>query len=165
VGWYTPLTCVFAEGPLDLWRGNRGFSHMGSDIDRLFGDFFGGNLWSDVWSDTGDMYSPLIDVKETKGAVKIAAEMPGIDEKDIDVSLHDGMLTISGEKKLVKEENELGYHRSERSYGCFTRDIPLPDGVVAGKVGATFKNGVLTVTLPKNQKAIEQSRKIPVSTA
>lgn len=156
---------VREERPLDLWRDNRLFSHMGSGIDRLFGDFFGGNLLNQVWLDAGDVYSPDIDVRETTDAVKIAAEMPGIDEKDIDVSLHDGMLTISGEKKFTKEENELGYHRIERSYGCFTRDIPLPDGVENDKVGAIFKNGVLTVTLPKTQKAIEQSRKIPVTTA
>ncbi len=153
---------VREERPPDLWRENRFFSHMGS---RLFDDFFGGSLVSYVGPETGDMYSPLLDVKETKNAVKIAAEMPGIDEKDIDVSVHDGLLTISGEKKVVKEENELGYHRIERSYGCFSRDIPLPDTVEADNIAANFKNGVLTVTLPKTQKAIEQSRKIPVSSA
>ncbi len=97
--------------------------------------------------------------------MKIAAEMPGIEEKDIDVSVHDGLLTISGEKKVMKEEDELGYHRIERSYGCFSRDIPLPDTVEADNIGANFKNGVLTVTLPKTRKAVEQSRKIPVSSA
>jgi len=97
--------------------------------------------------------------------MKISAEMPGIDEKDIDVSVHDRLLTISGEKKVVKEENELGYHRTERSYGCFSRDIALPDMVETDSIGANFKNGVLTVTLPKTKKAVEQSRKIPVSSA
>jgi HSP20 family protein len=156
---------VREERPLDVHGGSRFFSHMGTGIDRLFDDFFGGSLLSNLFLETRGMYSPTIDVKETKNAVKIAAEMPGIDEKDIDVSVHDGTLTISGEKKLAKEEDELGYHRIERSYGCFARDIALPDMVKTDKIEATFKNGVLTVTLPKTEKAIEQSRKIPVSTA
>ena len=153
------------ERPLDFWGGNRFFSHMGTGIDRLFDDFFGGSLLRQILPEGRDMYSPSIDIKETKDAVKIAAEMPGIDEKDIDVSVHDGLLTISGEKKVLKEENELGYHHIERSYGCFSRDIPLPDTVETDNIGANFKNGLLTVTLPKTQKAIEQSRKIPVSSA
>jgi HSP20 family protein len=155
---------VREERPLDLWRDNRFFSHMGLGIDRLVDDFLEGSFLSRLLPETRGMYSPRIDVKETKAAVKIAAEMPGIDEKDIDVSVHDGMLTISGEKKVAKEEDELGYHRVERSYGCFTRDISLPDTVKTDKIEATFKNGVLNVTLPKTQRAIEQSRKIPVST-
>lgn len=155
---------VREERPLlDLWRDSRYFSHMGTGIDRLFDDLFGGSLLSHIWPDTRGMYSPRIDIKETKDALKIAAEMPGIDEKDIDVSVHDGTLTISGDKKVAKEENELGYHRIERSYGCFARDIPLPDTVETDKVGATFKNGVLTVTLPKTERAVERSRKIPIS--
>ena len=162
---------VKEERPVDLWRTNtfsdlRGddsfFSHMGLGFGRLFDDFFGGGFLSRVVPETGGMYSPRIDVKETKNAVKIAAEMPGIDGKDIDVSVHDGMLTISGEKKVEKEDDELGYHRIERSYGCFTRDISLPDAVETGKIEAKFKNGVLNVTLPKTEKAIEKSKKIPL---
>ncbi len=156
---------VREERPLDVWGENRLFSHMGLGFDRLFGDFFGGGLLRRLWPEAQGVYSPRIDVKETVDAVKIAAEMPGIDEKDIDVSLHDGFLTISGEKKFVKEENELGYYRMERSYGCFTRDIPLPDTVETDKVAAAFKNGVLTITVPKSRKAIEHSRKIPISAA
>jgi len=156
---------VREERPMDFWGGNRFFSHMGTGIDRLFDDFFGGSLLRQIWPETRGLYSPRIDIKETKEAVKISAEMPGIDEKDIDVSVRDGLLTISGEKKVVKEENELGYHRTERSYGCFSRDIALPDMVETDSIGANFKNGVLTVTLPKTKKAVEQSRKIPVSSA
>ena len=148
----------------DLWRDDRLFSHMGLGIGRLFDDFLGGSFLSTSLPVTGGTYSPRIDVKETKGAVKISAEMPGIDEKDIDVSVHDGMLTISGEKKLVKEDDEMGYHRVERSYGCFTRDIPLSDTVKTDKIGATFKNGVLTVTLPKTEKALAERNKIRVTT-
>ena len=151
-------------GLWDLWRNDRLFSHMGLGFSSLFDDFFGGSLFGSSLTETGGVYSPRIDVKETKGALKISAEMPGIDEKDIDVSVHDGMLTISGEKKVVKEDDELGYHRTERSYGCFARDISLPDMVVTDKIEAKFKNGVLTVTLPKTEKAIKERKKIAVST-
>ena len=72
-------------------------------------------------------------------------------------------LTISGEKKVVKEDDELGYHRTERSYGCFVRDIPLSDVVETDKIEAKFKNGVLTLTLPKTEKAIKEPKKIHVS--
>jgi len=155
---------VREERPVDLWRDNRLFSHMGLEFDRLFDDFFGRSLLGSSLGETGGVHSPRIDVKETKGALKISAEMPGIDEKDIDISVHDGMLTISGEKKVVKEDDELGYHRVERSYGCFMRDIPLSDMVDTGKIEAKFKNGVLTLTLPKTEKAIKERKKIAIST-
>jgi HSP20 family protein len=125
---------------------------MGVGIDRQIDDLFEGSFSNGLFPVTRGMYSPRIDVKETTDAVKIAAEMPGIDEKDIDVSVHDGMLTITGEKKVAKEDNELGYHRIERLYGCFTGDVALPDMVKTDKIESAFKNGVFTVTLPKTQK-------------
>ena len=84
----------------------------------------------------------------------------------IDQALPPGLsiaLTISGEKKVVKEDDELGYHRTERSYGCFVRDIPLSDVVETDKIAAKFKNGVLTLTLPKTEKAIKEPKKIHIS--
>jgi HSP20 family protein len=158
-----PVDLWRGSGLWDLWRNDRLFSHMGLGFGRLFDDFLGGSFLGSSLAETGGVYSPRIDVKETKGAVKISAEMPGVDEKDIDVSVHDGMLTISGEKKVVKEDDELGYHRIERSYGCFTRDIPLSDMVQTDKIEAKFKNGVLTVTIPKTGKAIKETKKIAVS--
>ena len=158
-----PVDLWGGTGLWDLWRNDRLFSHMGLGFGRLFDDFLGGSLLGRSLDEIGGVYSPRIDVKETKGALKISAEMPGIDEKDIDVSVHDGMLTISGEKKVVKEDDELGYHRTERSYGCFARDISLPDMVETDKIEAKFRNGVLTITLPKTAKAIKETKKIAVS--
>jgi len=158
-----PVDLWRGSGLWDLWRDNGLFSPMGLGFGRLFDDFLGGSFLGSSFGETGGVYSPRIDVKETKGSLKISAELPGIDEKDIDISVHDGMLTISGEKKVVKEDDELGYHRTERSYGCFVRDIPLSDVVETDKIEAKFKNGVLTLTLPKTEKAIKEPKKIHVS--
>jgi len=108
-------------------------------------------------------FSPRMDIKETKGALTVTVELPGIDQKEIDVSVHEGVLTISGEKKVGKEEKGTDYHYIERSYGCFSRSFSLPDTVETEKIGAAYKDGVLTVTLPKTAKAMEQSKKIPIT--
>ncbi|HQP29278.1 MAG TPA: Hsp20/alpha crystallin family protein, partial [Syntrophales bacterium] len=94
--------------------------------------------------------------------VVVKAELPGIDEKDLDVSLSEHALTIKGEKKEEKEDQGKGYYRMERSYGSFHREIPLPASIDAKKVEAAFKNGLLTVTLPKTEEARKADRKISV---
>ena len=94
--------------------------------------------------------------------IKVSAELPGMDEKDIDVSLTRDTLTIKGEKKEEKEDTGKDYYKMERSYGSFTRSIPLPVEVDTDKVQATFKKGVLEITLPKTAKAIQETKKVPV---
>lgn len=126
------------------------FYALQRSMDRLFDDFyndFGFGL-SRFDEDFGD-FSPSLDVSESDTEFKIAAELPGMDEKDIEVSLSDNMLTISGEKKSETEEKKDNYHRTERMYGSFKRSVALPNSVDADNVEATFKNGVLNITLPK----------------
>jgi HSP20 family protein len=94
---------------------------------------------------------------------KMCAEIPGVEAKDIDVSVEDGTLTIRGEKKYEREENEKGRYRMERSYGSFERSIPLPTEVDESKAKAEFKNGVLRLTLPKRAGAESRRKKIPVT--
>ena len=136
------------------------------DINRVFDDF-----WSRFERTSGFSNGflaaggPSTDVSETDEAVEVAIELPGMDEKDIDVSLSDGVLTIRGEKKAEKEERKKGYYLSERSYGSFYRSIPLPPGVDGTKAEARFKKGVLTVTVPKTPEAQEKVRKIEVKAA
>ena len=153
------------ERPLDLWRGGGFFSDLEGSMDCLFDEIFGGSCVTYVVPETRGVYSPRIDINETADSINVSAEMPGMEQKDIDVSVHNGILTISGEKKVQDGGKVMDYLHMERSYGCFSRDISLPDTVETGKVEAKYKNGVLNVTLPKTHQAVEESKKIPISTA
>jgi HSP20 family protein len=132
---------------------------MNDMFDRFFNEVslapFGG------WGNEGT-FQPRIDVGETETEIKISAELPGLDEKDIEVSLAHDMLTISGEKKEEKEDKGKNYYRIERSYGSFRRSLRLPTEVEQDKVDATFKNGVLTITLPKTPEAQQSTKKITI---
>ena len=108
---------------------------------------------------------PAVDIAETDKAYEITAELPGMDEKNIEVKFADGVLTIKGEKKEEKEEKKKDYYLSERSYGSFQRSFQVPDGVDTDKIEATFKKGVLTVTLPKSAEAQKAAKKIDVKAA
>jgi HSP20 family protein len=101
-------------------------------------------------------------VKETDAEYQVTAELPGLDEKDVKVELHGATLVLEGEKKEEHEEKKSGYVWSERRYGSFRRDIPLPEEVDREKIKAAFKKGVLTVTLPKTPAARKTRRKIDV---
>ena len=105
---------------------------------------------------------PAIDVTETEKSYKVAAELPGMDEKNIEVKIANGMLTIRGGKHEEKEEEKQDYYVRERSFGSFERTFPVPDGVDLDKVDASFKKGVLTVTLPKTAEAQKAEKKITV---
>lgn len=151
------------ERPLNFRRENPYFPSF-ERMDELFDQVFGGPLVSYAVPECRGAFSPIIDVKESPKNLEISAEMPGMNMEDIDVSVHDGVLTISGEKKAGAQEKEINCQYCERSYGFFERDIVLPDTVETENVGAVYKNGVLTVTVPKTEKAIKESHKISVST-
>ena len=105
---------------------------------------------------------PAVDVAETDKAYEITAELPGLDEKNVEVKLANGVLSIKGEKQEEKEEKEKDYYRRERSFGSFERSFQVPDDVEENKIEASFKNGVLSVTLPKSAEARKQAKKIEV---
>ncbi len=109
--------------------------------------------------------APRADVVETDEGVEVTIELPGLEEKDIEVTLSEDSLTVKGEKKLEHEEKMKGYYLSERSYGAFQRTIPLPPGVDTDKAEAVFKNGVLTVKIPTSPEAREKVKRIEVKTA
>jgi HSP20 family protein len=137
-----------------------GLASSRKEWDRVFDRFFE-PMWSELPA-LGE-WEPALDVTETKDAVVVKAELPGVEQKDIAVSFQDGVLTIKGEKQAEKEEKDKRYHRVERSYGAFFRSFRLPAEVDAGKVTATFKDGVVTITLPKAPEA--RSTLIPVKAA
>jgi HSP20 family protein len=113
--------------------------------------------------DLGFNVTPAMDIVEKDGAFEVTAELPGLDAKDIDVQLTNGMLTIKGEKLEEKEEKAKGRYVSERRYGSFRRTLQVPGGVDADKIEASYKSGVLTVTLPKSPEAQKKEKTIPVS--
>lgn len=138
------------------------FALLRREMDSLFDNFFRGFDLEPFFEKRMGVFSPRIDVSENDKEIKISAELPGMDEKDIDVSLQNDMLTLKGEKKEEKEDKGKDYYRMERSFGSFSRTIPLPVEVETDKIEAKFKKGVLTITLPKTAKAVAETKKIPV---
>ena len=135
------------------------FTDLKQDMDRMFDRMFEPR-WDEFLA-AGD-WVPSLDLSETKDALVLKMEVPGMEAGDIQISLQENLVTVKGEKRQEKEEKEEQYHRTERSYGAFTRTVRLPVGVDASKVTASFKNGVLVVTLPKTPGAKGVS--IPVKT-
>ncbi|MCX7846898.1 MAG: Hsp20/alpha crystallin family protein [bacterium] len=137
------------------------FSALQREMNALFDDFF--RSWGSATLPMPRMtFSPSITVHESAKEYRVSAELPGLTEKDIKVELSGNALTISGEKKEEHEEKRGTTVYSERSYGSFYRSIPLPEAVDRNKVKAQFKNGVLTVTLPKTAQAKAAHKQIPV---
>ncbi|MGA8571429.1 MAG: Hsp20/alpha crystallin family protein [Desulfobaccales bacterium] len=127
----------------------RGLSQLRREMDRLFEEFFApqawwGRLWESEWV-------PAVDVSETPEQITVKAELPGIDAKEIDISLVGDMLTIKGEKKSEREEKKENYHLVERNCGAFSRSLALPAAVNAEKIEAKYEKGVLTITCPKKE--------------
>jgi len=145
---------------LTIWRPFRELERMRREMDRLWDSFFEERPRRRV-EEVGE-WLPSLDLSETKNDLVVKAELPGIDPKDIDISLANDVLTIKGEKKQEKEEKEEDYHLIERSYGAFTRSIRLPREVQSDKINASYKNGILRVTLPKSEEAKKKEIKIKV---
>lgn len=141
------------------------------DMNRLFDNFFReqGGLWEGfgefpsrttehLWNDV----TPRIDMSETDKELLLKVDLPGMTEKDVDISLNRDVLTISGEKKQEKEQNEKGWYRMERQYGSFSRSIPLPYEIETDRAEALYKNGVVTIKLPKLVTQSKSTKSIPI---
>ena len=135
-------------------------SALQNEIDRLFEDFGRG---FGIRPSTNSDLMPTMDVTESDSEIEITAELPGLQEKDVQVNFADDLLTIKGEKKAEKEEKNKNYRLLERSYGAFFRSIQLPSGTNADTIKASISNGVLKVTVPKPAPA--QVKKVEVKTA
>jgi HSP20 family protein len=108
-------------------------------------------------------WAPPVDIYETEDAIVLKAELPGIDPEDVEVRVEDNTLYLKGERKYEKEVNEQNYHRIERSYGSFARSFTLPNSINAEKVKAEYKDGLLTLTMPKREEAKPKTIKIDVT--
>lgn len=142
------------------------FRQFRSQFDRLFEDFFG----DEGPAGRGEAaavpaISPSLDVAESDKSFEISVELPGVAEKDLDVTVSEGVLSIKGEKRSESEEKDKNFHRVERSYGSFERRLTLPADADAEKIDAGFANGVLTVTIPKAEGAKETVKKISIKSA
>lgn len=163
------------ETPPPAARGWQPIEHLRQEIDRLFEDFHRG-LWRSPFQRTlfdiepswrrGLIWgtAPAVDFVEKDKEYEVAAELPGMDESNIELNFADGVLTIKGEKKEEKEEKKKDIYLSERRYGSFQRSLRVPEGVDADKIVASFKKGVLVVTLPKTPEAQKKAKKIAIST-
>lgn len=155
---------------LPAWRREGDpFREFHREIDRLFDDFFGdfglparwGQGLGRAWP--SDEFVPHVDVSETDKQIKISAELPGIEEKDLTVEMDEDSLTIRGERRQEQQEEGENWFRKEQSFGTFHRTIPLPAEVEADKVKASFKNGVLTVTAPKQPNERRKRKSIEIT--
>jgi HSP20 family protein len=160
-------TTPAVPGAPDAWRLFR------SEMDRLFDRLATG--WGmpsmrrmfDVepsfrYESAFTMPTPAVDITEDNTAYKVMAELPGMNEKEIEVVVAGDVLTLKGEKRTEKEQKDKNFYVSERSYGSFQRSFHIPDGVDRDKIDAGFSKGVLTITMPKTAKAVEQRKKIEV---
>jgi len=155
------------KNSVSVSRGSNPIVSFQDEMNQLFNNFFG-EVSLPKWMHHEQnllAVSPAIDVVENEKEFKITAEIPGIDVKDVHITASDGYLTIKGEKKEEKEEKKeehKGYYRRERSYGSFQRVVALPDTSDTDKVEATYKNGLLNLTIPKKAGAKSKERKIEI---
>jgi HSP20 family protein len=142
------------------WRSLGGeLSSLRSEMDDLWRRFFGETPLS---RRATEEWWPSVDFSETKDSFVVKAELPGLDVKDVDVSISGDVLTIKGEKKKEEEEKDEHHYRAERYYGSFQRSLQIPSGVQADKVEASFDKGILKVTLPKAEEAKKKQIEIKV---
>lgn len=135
-----------------------------NEMNRMFDQFFAEDFpfSTRLMARPGMEFFPKLDISETANEYKVTAELPGMDEKDIQIRLEKDTLFLSGEKRSETEEKEKTFHRVERSYGSFERMIPFDTQLDEDKVSAVFKNGVLTISLPKAGDAIRKTRQIEI---
>jgi HSP20 family protein len=143
------------------WRERSEIDRFKTEIDRLFDDFFVRRSFGRDFEE-GD-WVPAVDISESEKEIIIHAEIPGVDAKDLDITLSGRTLTMKGERKQEQQEKRENYHRIERRYGSFSRSFELPSDVDEGRVEAAYKDGVLTVNLPKIKEQSAKRKRVKIS--
>ncbi len=156
LSYLTPFTRSRSAVSNDAWPGSIFSLHR--EMDKLFGDV----LKNSGEISTSADWTPRVNIAETEKDFQISAELPGIEEKDVEVTLHDGVLTIKGQRQSEAEQKDKNFHRIESFYGSFERSFALPDNIAEDKVDAKFKNGLLTVIVGKMEQVKPQPKKIQV---
>ena len=139
----------------------RGLSTLQDQFNRLFNESFRNHTEEPAWT----TWAPAVDIYETPNELVVKADLPDVNEKDIDVRVENNLLTIRGERKFEKSVTEENFLRVERAYGAFSRSFSLPNTVNAETIGAEYKNGVLTVTLPKREESKPRQVKVTINAA
>jgi HSP20 family protein len=145
----------------DEWNPFRDLLDLQKEMNRLFDTSLSRSFERKDFLTDG-FWAPAVDIHEEKDKYIIKADLPGIKQEELDVSVEDDTLTIRGERKLEKEEKQKNYYRSERAYGAFQRSFALPSSVDAAKINASYKDGVLHITIPKTEETKKKSIKIDV---
>jgi HSP20 family protein len=148
---------------LTPWTSDLGseLTHMQREMNRMLDTFFRGGTVDD--GSLGSFWTPAVDIREQNDAYLVEVELPGLSKDDVKITMENNILTIQGEKKQEKEEKRGDYHRTERVYGSFQRSFTLPSSVKNDKIEAQYKNGILTVTLPKVEEAKPKAIEVKVS--
>jgi HSP20 family protein len=148
---------------LTPWGGDllSDLSHISREMNRMFDSFVRGGVADD--GSFGTFWSPPVDIQEREDAYLVEVELPGLTKDDVKITMENNILTIKGEKKSEQEEKRGSYHRTERVYGSFLRSFTLPSSVKSEKIEAHYKNGVLTITLPKVEEAKPKAIEVKVS--
>ena len=145
---------------LGAYQNNDGFFSLQGQINRLFDDFFNDDSASNLPG--SNAYIPAIDVLENKDSFTVTVELPGMEAKDVDLSVTDNYLTITGQRKETKEEKQGNYITRECSCGSFQRNFALPDIANTDAIEASFKKGLLNITIPKHQETIDKKKKVTI---
>src|SRR5581483_3443687 len=143
---------MMSMSTLTRWEPARELTTLRDRMDRLFSDVFG-RAWGDQEGLSSGVWVPPVDVYETDNHIVLKADLPDVNQDDVDISVQNNTLTIKGERKMEKEVKEKNYYRMERSYGTFSRSFTLPPTVDSDKIEGTFENGVLKLTLPKREES------------
>ena len=154
---YYPARDLYSLSPFAMMR------RLTEEMDRAFGNSFGPwGLYGGAGGSGETGWAPPVEVRERNGKLEVTAELPGLNKEDVKIETTQDSIVIQGEKRREKESEEAGVRRSERVYGRFYRQIPLPDGAEADKAKAEFKNGVLQVQIPISEQK-QKNRQIPIS--
>jgi HSP20 family protein len=156
----------FSGASVPVIRGGNPIATFQDEVNKLFNDFFG-DVSLPRWATSEPSFSmtPAMDVIENEKNYQVVAELPGMDIRDVQLTIADGYVTLKGEKKQEEKEEREGYYRQERSYGAFQRVVALPDTANFDKAEAVMKNGILTITLPKKAGAQSKERKLEIKQA
>lgn len=154
------IAARLASTPFEFMR------RFGEEMDRLFGDFgFGNGLTSTLTRGVPGIWAPQVEMFERDGQLLVRADLPGLTKDDVNVEIDNDAITIEGERQSEQNENREGFYRTERSYGKFYRRLPLPEGVDAQEADATFRDGVLEITMSAPKRTESKPRRVQISGA